>query len=191
MFKNDHENDFAYVREMLDDIFLRMADEPLACLHQGVAMQRNLSDIQWMLNHGLYPTPGQVNFVISLLRNEKFRVANENAGQTELSNDIQLMINQLKDMHRFLLLSTNYDWDGDIIRVESGAGWGGPEWNLFVAYIFILCVAQCFLLLGYSSWGVYFGGLVLFFITSLMLKNKMLIITFFNLVIFTLCIFSS
>ncbi|WP_336821681.1 hypothetical protein, partial [Cedecea sp. VD19] len=124
MYKRERGNDFTYVREKLNDILLRMSDEPFTRLYHGRAMQRILSDIQWMLSHDYYPAPGHVSFIISQLRNEKFRVVKENGCQAVLGADIQLMIDVLKDIRKYLLLVTRYEREGDIIRIDSSAGWG-------------------------------------------------------------------
>jgi len=189
MYNRGHGNDFTYIRERLNDIFLHMSDEPFTRLYQGGAMQRNLSDIQWMLNHNYYPAPGHVSFIISVLRDEKFRVVKENGCQAMLEADIQFMIDTLKDIRKYLLLVTRYEREGDIIRVESGAGWVNAGVYLCLAAICILCMAQFLIFSGYSPSGIYLCGVVLFLTTSLMLESKTLMFSLAGLMVFTLCSF--
>ncbi len=101
MYDCDPVNEFAYVRERFNSIFLRLSEEPFIRLSKTRIVQRHLSDIQWMLNHNHYPTPGQVDFFISLLRDDKFSVVREEGRHTKSAADIQLMIDALKDIRDF------------------------------------------------------------------------------------------
>ncbi len=76
-----------------------------------------------MLNHNHYPTPGQVDFFISLLRDDKFSVVREEGRHTKSAADIQLMIDALKDIRGFLKLITRYETGGILSgshRVQPG-----------------------------------------------------------------------
>lgn len=184
----DPVNEFTYVRERLNGIFLRLSDEPFIRLYKTRVMQRQLSDIQWMLNHNHYPTPGQVDFFISLLRDDKFRVVREKGRHTKLAADIQLMIDALKDIRGFLKLITRYEREGDIITLDKCSGWKSTALYLCLSAMFVLFLAQIFIFSGYSPLAIDFGGLALFLITSLTLENKARVFSFIGLVAFTLCI---
>lgn len=188
MYDCDSVNEFTYVRERLNGIFLRLSEEPFIRLCKTRVMQRHLSDIQWMLNHNHYPTPGQVDFFISLLRDDKFRVVREEGRYTKMAADIQLMIDALKDVRDFLKLITRYEKEGDIIRLDSCSSWKNTALYLCLTAILVLCIAQVLIFSGYSPLVIYFSGFALFFITSLILENKVLIFSFIGLVVFTLCI---
>ncbi|QZY82931.1 hypothetical protein K7H21_28500 (plasmid) [Klebsiella sp. CTHL.F3a] len=187
MYDCDPVNEFAYVRERLNGILLRLSEEPFIRLSKTRVMQCHLSDIQWMLNHNHYPTPGQVDFFISLLRDEKFSVVREEGRHTKSTAEIQLMIDALKDIRDCLKLITRYEREGDIITLHSGSEWKNTALCLCLTVIFILCLAQYFIFSGRSPLGVYFCGVVLFFTVSLMLENKEQVFSFIGLIVFTLC----
>ncbi|WP_368755279.1 hypothetical protein [Klebsiella oxytoca] len=187
MYDCDPVNEFAYVRERLNGILLRLSEEPFIRLSKTRVMQRHLSDIQWMLNHNHYPTPGQVDFFISLLRDEKFSVVREEGRHTKSTAEIQLMIDALKDIRDCLKLITRYEREGDLITLHSGSEWKNTALCLCLTVIFILCVAQFFIFSGRSPLEVYFCGVVLFFTASLMLENKEQVFSFIGLIVFTLC----
>ncbi|HHC4166043.1 TPA: hypothetical protein ACN7I0_004839 [Klebsiella pneumoniae] len=188
MYDCDPVNEFTYVRDRLNGIFLRLSEEPFIRLSKTRIMQRHLSDIQWMLNHNHYPTPGQVDFFISLLRDDKFSVVREEGRHTKSAADIQLMIDALKDIRDFLKLITRYETEGDIIRLTSCSAWKNTALYLCLAAFIALFIAQVVIFSGYSPLSVYFSGFAFFFITSLALENEVLIFSFIGLVVFTLCI---
>ncbi|STZ75189.1 Uncharacterised protein [Klebsiella pneumoniae subsp. ozaenae] len=142
MYDCDPVNEFTYVRDRLNGIFLRLSEEPFIRLSKKRIIQRHLSDIQWMLNHNHYPTPGQVDFFISLLRDDKFSVVREEGRHTKSAADIQLMIDALKDIRDFLKLITRYETEG----------------GYYQAYIVfslekysVISLSCCFLCIVYSS----------------------------------------
>lgn len=191
MYNRDHGNEFACIRERLNETFRRMSGGPFAHLYHASAMQRNLSDIRWMLNHNFYPAPGHVSFVISALRKEKFRVVRENGCRAAPAAELQLMIDTLKDIRRFLQLVTRYEQEGDIIKINRQPGWGSVGSFLLLAIIFGLVLAQGFILSGHSPSGVYLCGVAVFFALSFILENKPLLYSFAGLTVFTLCGFIS
>ncbi len=99
-----------------------------------------------MLHHHYYPSPGQVGFIIFLLRDEKFRVEREEGHQSSLAVEIQSLIDVLKDIRKYLQFVTQYDCDGCIItlnaRTERKYLWIFPE----CVIVFILCAMLFFLI---------------------------------------------
>ncbi|ENI8143258.1 hypothetical protein ABZX05_005221, partial [Escherichia coli] len=98
-----------------------MNTRPLTRLCEKDDIQRGIADIQWMLHHHYYPSPGQVGFIIFLLRDEKFRVVREDGRQSFLAVEIQSLIDVLKDIRKYLQFVTRYDCDGCIIRLHASA----------------------------------------------------------------------
>lgn len=78
---------------------------------------------QWMLEHHYYPSPGQVDRIISVLRETKFQLLREKTDRQELVEEIQQKLNTLKDIRHFLKLNTNYKQDGDIISLTPSGEW--------------------------------------------------------------------
>ncbi|WP_239920057.1 hypothetical protein [Salmonella enterica] len=139
-------NDFVYVKQTLCAVFHRMNARPFTRLCKKNDIRRGITDIQWMLHHHYYPSPGQVGFIIFLLRDEKFRVEREEGHQSSLAVEIQSLIDVLKDIRKYLQFVTQYDCDGCIItlnaRTERKYLWIFPE----CVIVFILCAMLFFLI---------------------------------------------
>ncbi|EOB3509649.1 hypothetical protein ACIR8F_003845 [Escherichia coli] len=140
-------NDFAYVKQALLAVFHRMNTRPLTRLCEKDDIQRGIADIQWMLHHHYYPSPGQVGFIIFLLRDEKFRVVREDGRQSFLSVEIQSLIDVLKDIRKYLQFVTHYDCDGCIIRLHASAERKYLWIFLECVIVFILCAVLFFLII--------------------------------------------
>lgn len=181
-------NDFFYVKDTLNSIFNTLSSKPLAHLCESEVVQCELADVRWMLSHQHYPTPGQIDAFIHLLRNEKFRTVREEGADSVLAEEIQPLIESLKDIHRFLKLVTQYEYEGCIITLNDNI-W--PDWKesalfLCTGIAIILCIAQVFIFFHYSPIIVYGVGYFVFFQTSLFMEGKGLFFSYSGLVIFTL-----
>lgn len=181
-------NDFLYVKETLNSIFNTLSSKPFSHLCEGAVVQCELADVRWMLSHQYYPTPGQIDAFIDLLRNEKFRIVREEGADSVLAEEIQPLIESLKDIHRFLKLVTQYKYEVCIINLNDNI-W--PNWKesalfLCAGIAIILCIAQVFIFFHYSPIIVYGVGYFVFFSTSLFMEGKGLFFSFSGLVIFTL-----
>lgn len=186
MLVNEHEDDFSCVREMLNEVLHRMSREPFTRVYHANGMQRNLSDIQWMLNHNYYPAPGYVNFVISALRNEKFSVVREYGCQAAPAADIQLMIDKLKDIRKFLELVSRFDNEGDVIKLDIVRVRGNMALHICIALLFVLCAVQLWFLSEYPQVDDYLLCVAIFISASFIFGNKYLMHLFIGLMIITL-----
>lgn len=139
-------NDFTYVKQALCAVFHRMNARPFTRLCEKIDMQRGITDIQWMLHHQYYPSPGQIGFIIFLLRDEKFRVVREEGRQSFLAVEIQSLIDVLKDIRKYLQFVTQYDCDGCIITLHARAECKYFWIFLWCVIVFILCVMLFFLI---------------------------------------------
>ncbi|HHA1672054.1 TPA: hypothetical protein ACOEF8_004095 [Enterobacter roggenkampii] len=178
--------EFTYVRDRLYGVFLRMDGMPFTGLNEESAMRRTLSDMQWMLNHHHYPTPGQVDFLICLLRDEKFRRVRERGAQAIQVTQIQRVIDELKDIRKFLEFITRYESDGDIITLRSDEKWKDTALLLCVVTIVVFLIAQVFIFSGQSSQVVFLCEAALFFLSSLFLEGKAQVFSFSGLLVFSL-----
>lgn len=156
----DPVNEFAYVRERLNGILLRLSEEPFIRLSKTRVMQRHLSDIQWMLNHNHYPTPGQVDFFISLLRDEKFSVVREEGRHTKSTAEIQLMIDALKDIRDCLKLITRYEREGDIITLHSDSEWKNTALCLCLTVIYSVRCSVFYFFRAFTVGSVFLWGCI-------------------------------
>ncbi|HIG0224048.1 TPA: hypothetical protein ACX72P_002114, partial [Escherichia coli] len=114
MSKNKITDDFIFIKQHIYCIFQWMNETSLVNNGNTLLTDRLIADIRWMLEHHYYPSPGQVDRIISVLRETKFRLVRENSNCPERVEEIQQKLNTLKDIHKFLKLNTNYKQDGDI-----------------------------------------------------------------------------
>lgn len=179
-------NDFSYVRKTLFDIISRMREGPSTRLYEKPVMQRGLTEIMWMLHHQYYPSPHQVDLIISLLRKEKFRVVREEKCQSRLVTEIQSLIDVLKDIRKFLQFVTQYDSDGCIITLNTGTDQNYTSIFLCGAIVVTLCAVQFLMSAGYSPFTICLCAVCAFFPAPLFLEKMPLIIACSGLVVFSL-----
>ncbi|ECD4557508.1 hypothetical protein ABSZ42_003472 [Salmonella enterica subsp. enterica serovar Newport] len=186
-------NDFSYIKKTLFDVFRRMREGSSTRLYEKPVVQRGLTEILWMLHHQYYPSPHQVEFIISLLREEKFRIVREEDCQSVQVAEIQSLIDDLKDIRKFLQLVTQYDSDGCIITLNTRTGHDYTSLFLCGAIVFTLCTAQFIMLAGYSPPVVYLCAVSIFYPVLLFLEKIPIVIACSGLFIFSLlsvCIWS-
>ncbi|WP_251124357.1 hypothetical protein [Escherichia coli] len=94
-----------------------------------------------MLEHHYYPSPGQVDRIISVLRRQ-IPAAREKTDRQELVEEIQQKLNTLKDIRHFLKLNTNYKQDGDIISLTPSGEWKNTSIILSVVAVILMIFAS-------------------------------------------------
>ncbi|HGB4869716.1 TPA: hypothetical protein ACIVK9_003575 [Salmonella enterica subsp. enterica serovar Muenchen] len=139
-----------------------------------------------MLHHQYYPSPHQVEFIISLLREEKFRIVREEDCQSVQVAEIQSLIDDLKDIRKFLQLVTQYDSDGCIITLNTRTDRDDTSLFLCGVMVFTLCAAQFLMFAGYSPLIVYLCAVCIFFPAPLFLEKMPFITACSGLVVFSL-----
>ncbi|HIA1615820.1 TPA: hypothetical protein ACWPCK_005046 [Salmonella enterica] len=179
-------NDFSYIKKTLFDVFRRMREGPFTRLYEKPVVQRGLTEILWMLHHQYYPSPHQVEFIISLLREEKFRIVREEDCQSVQVAEIQSLIDDLKDIRKFLQLVTQYDSDGCIITLNTRTDRDDTSLFLCGVMVFTLCAAQFLMFAGYSPLIVYLCAVCIFFPAPLFLEKMPFITACSGLVVFSL-----
>ncbi|EED1400069.1 hypothetical protein C3U77_003686 [Escherichia coli] len=155
---------------------------------------RLIADIRWMLEHHYYPSPGQVDRIISVLRETKFRLVRENSNCPERVEEIQQKLNTLKDIHKFLKLNTNYKQDGDIISLNPFVEWKTSVIMLSLVAITLLTCASVCHLSGLTPYFIYTSGIVFYALATPVLtltstqqeNNIPLVFSFGGVIIFTL-----
>ncbi len=178
--------DFSYVKKTLFDVICRMREGPFTRLYEKPVMQRGLTEIMWMLHHQHYPSPHQVDVIISLLQKEKFRIVREEERQSVRVADMQSFIDVLKDIRKYLQLVTQYGSDGCIITLNTRTDRDDTSLFLCGVMVFTLCAAQFLMFAGYSPLIVYLCAVCIFFPAPLFLEKMPLITACSGLVIFSL-----
>jgi len=118
MQDNNITDDFVFIKQHLYSIFQWMHETPVFNHNNTPLTDRIIADIRWMSEHHYYPSPGQLDRIIFVLRETKFRLVREKTDNPELLEDIQQKLNTLKDIRKFLQLNTHYKQDGDIISLN-------------------------------------------------------------------------
>lgn len=77
MLENKTTDDFIFVKQHIYRIFQWMHETPLINNGNTPVTDRLIADIRWMLEHHYYPSPGQVDRIISVLRETKFQLLRE------------------------------------------------------------------------------------------------------------------
>ncbi len=72
MLENKTTDDFIFVKQHIYRIFQWMHETPLINNGNTPVTDRLIADVRWMLEHHYYPSPGQVDRIISVLRETKW-----------------------------------------------------------------------------------------------------------------------
>ncbi|EEC9022131.1 TPA: hypothetical protein KC759_004182 [Escherichia coli O146] len=191
---NKTADNFIFIKKHIYRIFQWMHETSLINNGNTPVTDRLIVDIRWMLEHHYYPSPGQVDRIISVLRETKLRLVRENNNSPERVEDIQQQLNTLKDIHKFLILNTNYKPDGDIISLTPSGEWKTSAIILSVVAVILLTFASVCHLSGLTPYFIYTAGIIFYALATPVLtmmstqpeKNILLLFAFGGVIIFTL-----
>ncbi|ENE3676034.1 hypothetical protein ABM934_005067, partial [Escherichia coli] len=155
MLENKTTDDFIFVKQHIYRIFQWMHETPLINNGNTPVTDRLIADVRWMLEHHYYPSPGQVDRIISVLRETKLQLLREKTDRQELVEEIQQKLNTLKDIRHFLKLNTNYKQDGDIISLTPSGEWKNTSIILSVVAVMLMIFASICNLSGITPYFIY------------------------------------
>ncbi|EEC7616280.1 hypothetical protein C9Z24_28620 (plasmid) [Escherichia coli] len=194
MLENKTTDDFIFVKQHIYRIFQWMHETPLINNGNTPVTDRLIADVRWMLEHHYYPSPGQVDRIISVLRETKLQLLREKTDRQELVEEIQQKLNTLKDIRHFLKLNTNYKQDGDIISLTPSGEWKNTSIILSVVTVMLMIFASICNLSGITPYFIYTAGIIFYALATPVLtlrstqpeKNIPLLFAFGGVIIFTL-----